>query len=422
MMVRESRCAERPPGFFLPIRNLILLSVMRLLLSILVLVLLLGACRDVNEKPHVADSENGLVEPPRASLVAFQKINMTDPVTGLKVLSCLVPDTWQTQTQTWWTHADYLEPFKQSLLIVNPIDSAERIQLYPTLSYFTSTNQSGIGPDSSIADPTILIRTPQLCNTAVDAIRDYLIPAFRPGIRDVRFKELVPLSSIDLMDENGKPFGKETGMVRVAYLLHDQMVEEAFFATLSKRFVTVDRYNTHCRWHIEAAVSCRSHEGFLDEQLRNLQTTLGTMRYDIDWTLKLNAVLNDIQPHADGLTADVLQASIRTSATDPREAKGVYQSFQRRLSRTARAYIKYQPMLATYAEQSGALVELPDGFTVAWKNSSDRYVLSDSITYRPPADDVSWYEIKLNQSRQGDYTVHGATSDDEEFQEEINKM
>jgi len=399
----------------------ILISTMRSHALCLFCLLLVGcgaSNRETEETAAAAEAmPNDTIQ--RAAFLTFARASVVDAQTQMDAVACLVPEGWKTAAWSKWVRTDFIEPFKYAL-VVSDTDTVNRIEVYPTLSYFTSTERLTAMPDAP--DKAELMYSPQLASTAVDAIRDFLIPSFRPGLRDLRLKEYVPLSSLDDVDPDGKPESKETGVVRIAYELGGEAVEEIFFATLSKHLVPVDKYDTQCRWHIENAVSCRAHEGYLDDQLKNLQTLVGSMRYGYSWLLKYDRALRQIRHlQRDTLSVSELTAALSEQPTDAGEAPDVFQLFQRRLARRASVYNGYQSLLQNYVDNTGEFVQLPKGFAMAWKSDDNRYILTDSDTYKPAAGPVAWYELKKNESRQESDVFYTKGMENEGLDAELNK-
>ncbi|HZG01049.1 MAG TPA: hypothetical protein VEY71_08605, partial [Chitinophagales bacterium] len=303
----------------------------------------------------------------------------------------LLPYSWSIASNVYWDLTDTTAPFKYNLSAVNPNDRLERIDFYPSAFYITTNDASyGVASKEHQGGPRY---SPVLPQTALDAIRNFLIPAYRPGVHDLRVVEQLPLSNIEPLDSARSTVPRETGLVRVKYAANGQMVEEVFFAVLRKAFRSSDGYNTVCEWHVEQAASCSGREGSMDVQLPRLQTAMLSMRYSDRW-------LEKHQPALSGRSGDTSQQ--RIMALRLRLHRSLYQA--------ARALSRYEHGVDYFVDKTGDFVALPSGYVRAWRNETGMYVLSDATNYELPKTESMWFEIKRIESvpASGVYNPEGA--------------
>lgn len=397
-MVRESRCVERPPGFVFKKGYCLFLFLMRPSLMVFIWCVL-AAC---GSKPKKAEQATNMTDAREfATMMAFERHSIADSASRVTAFTCLLPQGWEIMQWSRWIESDVTSPFKFRLAAVDTADSLSRIDFYPTLAFITSSE----GPATVEAkkDPLAPGFTPVLPSTALDAIRAVVIPMFRPGLSDMRVVEQVPLSNVAPLDSAGKEPPRETGLVRIKYMVGNDLVEEAFFAVLRKQFATADGYNAVCYWHVEHIVSCRAREGYMDEQLKRLLTAITSLTYDQNWIQRYNATLMRLGANTEE-TVPSINSNNQTS---------VFLHHQQNIYRVSRAYAHYQPSLEYYVDKNGDLVALPAGFIIAWGSDAGIYALADMATYRMQDSNIVWYEIKRNGSRQESdvYNTKGALDD-----------
>ena len=346
------------------------MGLIRSLLAFIAITLLQSACSEPSQNATYQETASAETH----STQTFARFDLKDSLSQQSVLSVLLPNGWSVASSVYWEFRDTTAPLKYRLAALNPLDTLERIDFYPSLAFITSNNVS----DNATS---VLRFSPVLPQTALDAIRNFLIPMFRPGIYDLRVVEQVPLSNIEPLDSTRSLLPRETGLVRVKYAVNGQMVEEIFFAVLRKVFRSPDGYNTVCEWHVEQAASCRAREGSMDVQLPRLQTAMLSIRYDERWLVK----------HANMLTG-------RPSDTSRHRSTAAHLRLHRNLYQAARALTRYEHDIDYFVDKTGDFVALPGGYVRAWRSDAGMYVLSDATNYEPVETGSKWYEIKRVES------------------------
>jgi len=320
-------------------------------------------------------------------IAKYTRHKIMDKQGGGKVAaSVLMPAGWKVNDElTWINDADY--PTRYRGVYSGP-DGLTSVRFYHdgVGSYTRSPSyNAGERPFESVIDGLKM-----------------LVPLARPGVKYkvVAEKAQDPVKKINPygLGDNTALIG-HTGMVRAAYELNGEMVEEEFMATYTISFMQFapDNYTIATRFQ---AFSVRAPKGELAQAKEHAAVIRSTCTPTLEFFNEyeqVKAIL--LQTGIDAILEVGRRAAIWRAVNQQISQTIVDSYWARQASQDAAAnnFSDYMRGVTNYRSTSGHTMKLPSGYSNAWENGNGEVILSNN-GYDPNRDlNGTWKE--MNRTR-----------------------
>ena len=323
-----------------------------------------------------------------ADVLRFKTFRVMDrpDMIGGEALSLLIPATWEGEGSVFWRLHPTM-PAGALIRLRNPA-GPEAFEAWPAQPYSWGgmLAMTGFPEGSNYLGNEV---RPPAAN-AFDYVERFVLPQVRAGLsyRVVARAELPELAAAlraqSAAGGNYLPTEITAGRVRVEYELDGQPIEEDFYCALTKIFLPGGNMVI---WNADQLGAMRAAQGQLDDQARILQTMVSSIRLNPQWLNRyqqlveaLTAYQNQQIANAGVLSRIISQTSDEIS--DMRRQS--YEQQQASMDRINENYSQYQRGVDEYQNpDTGARVELPSGYSRAWRGLNDEYIVTDSVNFNP---------------------------------------
>jgi hypothetical protein len=373
--------------------------------------LLLLSCQERSEKVITdnagigAQSDDSINT--NSGVYKFRMCDFIDSsVSNQKFLSCMLPFDWDVKYYTKCVTGDNHSPVKFGITAEDTSET-QRFELFPVYSFVTTSNSPVGRRDSINANKNNLMRVENISGTAMDAIKDFIIPYCRKDLgSDYHIIEEKPLDNQTLNSQDVNT-PTETGMVRIEYTQQGKVFDEIIFATVQKNYISLNGYDSKCLWYINYACSFRTLKGQLNDELGVLQTIIGSIQYNSDWYYKY---FHAIQSLTEESYTKEKVISLFVNSPVPHTSADLLpiETSEKEMAKAFDIYTEYDIKIDAYINSTGGVIRLPKGYKMAWKSSKDDYLLAENVEYNPAIKDkIDWVELKKNESLIGEQYLKG---------------
>lgn len=324
-----------------------------------------------------------------ANILRFKTFRVMDrpDMIGGEAVSLLIPAGWKGEGSVAWRLHPTM-PAGAQIRIYNPA-GREAFEAWPAQPYTWGGMLAMTGfPEGS----TYLgneVRPPAA--NAFDYIERYVIPRVRAGltVRVVDRAEMPELAEAiraqNAASSGGMLPGEVTaGRVRVEYELDGQPVEEDFYCSLNKIFLSGGNIVI---WIADQLGAMRAEKGHLDDQAKILQTIVASTRINPKWLNRYQQLVEALTAYQNRQIANAGVISRIISQTHEEITESQQRSYEERqatMDRINDSYSQYVRGVDEYRNpDTGTRIELPSGYSRAWRGLNDEYIVTDSDNFNP---------------------------------------
>ncbi|MFH0879014.1 MAG: hypothetical protein V2A34_04830 [Lentisphaerota bacterium] len=305
---------------------------------------------------------------------------------GGEAVSMLIPSGWEAEGGVAWRLHPTM-PAGLAVRIFNP-KGLEVFETFPAQPYSWGGMLAMTGFPEGSNYMGNEVRPPPV--NAFEYLEQILIPRARPGVRFrvVDRKELPELAAAVRAQNaaQGGAFPSEVsaGKVRVEYEQNGKAVEEDFYCSLNKIFIP----NANMAiWIADQLGAMKAGKGELDAQEKILQTIVASTQINLKWFNKYQQLVEALTAYQNRQIANagVISKMIsRTSDEISDMRRQSYEQNQAAMDRINEGYDQYVRGVDEYTNpDTGAHVELPSGYSHAWRGLNDEYVVTDNPNFNP---------------------------------------
>lgn len=313
-------------------------------------------------------------------MVRFQPLVVNDRLLGQEAFRVLIPADWRGEGGVFWRfHPQY--PAGLAVRAYNPT-GLEAIHSYPMLPFVDGIRhlrqgQFYLGNEFRPYPGDI-----------AGYVRLYLLPRFRPDVRDYRIvavEGMTEWAKTSTMGQAGQalriPYKVQASRVRIAYTVKDRPVEEEFYVMLDSLFMIGLHY-----WGAEWATSVRAEAGKLDPVRRIQLTMASSLQMSLPWYSRERqaaAMCEQLLKHEQVEIMKISGILARTNEHVSDTIRRSYESRQATLDRVHERFSEYIRGVDTYRGADGRRIQLPSGYRQAWVNNRGEHVLSNDANFNP---------------------------------------
>jgi len=337
---------------------------------------------------------------PPDGVLRFQTLRVMDrpDMIGGEAASMLIPAGWTGEGTVFWRLHPTM-PAGLQIRLRNP-GGSEAFEAWPAQPYSWGGMLAMTGFPEGSNYLGNEVRPPPA--HVFDYIERYVLPQVRAGVpfRVVDRVEMPGLADAvraqNAAGGNFLPTEISAGRVRIGYELEGKPVEEDFYGTLNKTFLPAGNM---VFWIADQLVAMRAEAGKLDDQAKILQTIVASIRIHPPW-------LNRYQQLVEALTAyqnrQIANAGVisriisQTNEEITESRRQAYEHHQAAMDRINDSYSQYIRGVDEYRNpDTGTHVELPSGYSQAWRGRNDEYIVTDSALFNPNEElDGSWTRLE----------------------------
>ena len=335
---------------------------------------------------------------PPADVLRFKTFRVMDrpDMIGGEALSLLIPASWEGEGSVFWRLHPTM-PAGALIRLRNPA-GCEAFESWPAQPYSWGgmLAMTGFPEGSNYLGNEV---RPPAAN-AFDYIERYVLPRVRSGLsfRVVARAEMSELAAAlraqSAATGNYLPTEITAGRVRIEYELDGRPIEEDFYCALTKIFLPGGNMVI---WNADQLGAMRAAQGQLDGQAKILQTIVTSIRINPQWLNRYQQLVEALTAYQNRQIANagVLSRIIsQTHAEITESRQQAYEQRQATMDRISDSYSQYIRGVDEYRNpDTGAQVELPSGYSQAWRGLNDEYIVTDNPNFNP--------NIELN----GDWTL-----------------
>jgi hypothetical protein len=230
---------------------------------------------------------------------------------------------------------------------------------------------------------------------------DYIIPIYAPEASNHRVIYKKPLYNIHQIDEDGKDIEDETACIHIEYTEGEKSFDHILYASLEKRFIRIESYNSTCEWRIKNIVSIKSVKGLLDFNLSIFQTVINSAKTSPSWAYYYNYLCHNNFRNTKSLSLTHYQHLFKQAPpiADAHELT-IYHTHQNILRKTFAAYTMYLNNIEFYIDKDGTNVALPKGYIAAWSSTGSELLVTEVPNFKPDMNsEIAWVQIRKNESQ-----------------------
>ncbi len=330
----------------------------------------------------------GSGEAPAGNVLRFKTFHVTDrpDMIGGEALSLLIPAAWEGEGAVAWRLHPTM-PAGAVIRVRNPA-GLEAFEAWPAQPYSWGGMLAMTGFPEGSNYLGNEVRPPPA--TVFDYLERHVLPQVRAGVRyqvaaRVELPELADaVRAQNAAGGNFLPTEISAGRVRIEYELDGHPVEEDFYGTLNKTFLPAGNM---VFWIADQLGAMRAEKGRLDDQAQILQTMVSSIRLDPRWLNRYQQLVEALTAYQNQQIANagVLSRIISQTHDEISDSRRqAYEQQQATMDRIHANYSQYQRGVDEYRNpDTGARVELPAGYSRAWRGPNDEYVVSDNPNFNP---------------------------------------
>lgn len=325
-------------------------------------------------------------------VLRFKPLQVMDrpDMIGGEAMSLLIPADWEGEGSVFWR----LHPTMPAGALIRAYNprGPEAFEAWPAQPYSWGGMLAMTGFPEGSNYLGNEVRPPAA--DAFEYIERYVLPQVRAGVslRVVARAELPELANAlraqNAAEGNYLPTEVSAGRVRVEYELDGQAVEEDFYCSLNKIFLPGGNMVI---WIADQLGAMRAAKGQLDGQGKLLQTMVASIRLHPQWLNRYQQLVEALTAYQNRQIANAGVISRIISQTHEEISASRQQAYEQRqaaMDRIHENYSQYQRGVDVYSHpDSGDRVELPAGYTHAWRGLNGEYVVTDNPNFNP---NVEW--------------------------------
>ena len=323
-----------------------------------------------------------------ADVLRFKTFRVMDrpDMIGGEALSLLIPATWEGEGSVFWRLHPTM-PAGALIRLRNPA-GLEAFEAWPAQPYSWGgmLAMTGFPEGSNYLGNEV---RPPAAN-AFDYVERFVLPQVRAGLsyRVVARAELPELAAAlraqSAAGGNYLPTEITAGRVRVEYELDGQPIEEDFYCALTKIFLPGGNMVI---WNADQLGAMRAAQGQLDDQARILQTMVSSIRLNPQWLNRYQQLVEALTAYQNRQIANAGVLSRIISQTHAEISESRQQAYEQRQATMDRIHENYSQYIRGVDEyrnpDTGTHVELPSGYSQAWRGLNDEYIVTDNPNFNP---------------------------------------
>ena len=331
-----------------------------------------------------------------AGTLVLKPLVVNDPVFGEEAFRTLVPANWSANGQVIWR----MHPQYPSTLAVQAAEQSglEQVHIYPGMPFadgvwYLPRGSSYLGNEIAPYPDDI-----------VSFLRYYLLPRFRPDVVDYRVENVQTMPAwaqssavVAGFRSIRVPADAQAGMVRIAYEVNGERVEEEYYIMLDHAVMLGVNY-----WGNEWSSSVRAPDGHLNEVRGIHQAIVSSLRISLDFYNRDRQAAQMVTNIISGESATAVRISSILSHTNEQISDTIRSSYENRervMDQVNAQFDRYIRGVEQYQNPAdGGVIELPSGHRNAWVNGLGQYVLSDDPNFNPNVQmQGSWQQLQLKR-------------------------
>ena len=325
---------------------------------------------------------------PPADVLRFKTFRVVDrpDMIGGEAMSLLIPATWAGEGSVFWRLHPTM-PAGALIRIYNP-GGLEAFEAWPAQPYSWGGMLAMTGFPEGSNYLGNEVRPPPA--NAFEYLERYVLPQVRAGVsfRMVARAEMPELADAiraqNAAEGNYLPTEVTAARVRIEYELNGNAVEEDFYCSLNKIFLPGGNMVI---WIADQLGAMRAEKGKLDDQAKILQTIVTSIRLNPQWLNRYQQLVEALVAYQNRQIANagVLSRIIsQTHAEISESRQQAYEQRQATMDRISDSYSQYQRGVDEYRNpDTGTHVELPSGYSHAWRGLNDEYIVTDNPNFNP---------------------------------------
>lgn len=333
---------------------------------------------------------------PPADVLRFKTFRVVDrpDMIGGEAMSLLIPATWEGEGSVFWRLHPTM-PAGALIRVRNPA-GPEAFEAWPAQPYSWGGMLAMTGFPEGSNYLGNEVRPPPA--NAFEYLERYVLPQVRAGLsfRMVARAEMPELADAiraqSAAEGNYLPTEITAARVRIEYELDGKTLEEDFYCSLNKIFLPGGNMVI---WIADQLGAMRAEKGKLDDQAMILQTIVSSIRINPQWLNRYQQLVEALTAYQNRQIANagVLSRIIsQTHAEISESRQQAYEQRQATMDRINDSYSQYIRGVDEYRNpDTGTHVELPSGYSQAWRGLNDEYIVTDSVNFNPNVElDGNW--------------------------------
>ena len=315
----------------------------------------------------------------------FRVMDRPDMIGG-EAMSLLIPAAWEGEGSVAWRLHPTM-PAGALIRVRNP-NGPEAFESWPAQPYSWGGMLAMTGFPEGSNYLGNEVRPPPA--NAFEYLERYVLPQVRAGIqlRVADRAEMPELANAiraqNAAEGNLLPTEVSAGRVRVEYELDGKLVEEDFYCSLNKIFLPGGNMVI---WIADQLGAMRAEKGRLDGQAKILQTMVSSIRLNPQWLNRYQQLVEALTAYQNRQIANAGVISRIISQTHEEISASRQQAYEQRqasMDRINENYSQYQRGVDEYRNpDTGTRVELPSGYTHAWRGLNGEYLVTDNPNFNP---------------------------------------
>jgi hypothetical protein len=323
---------------------------------------------------------------------------------GTKAFSMIIPNDWQSEGSINWILDNTAMPVAGDFRAWNP-NGAEEFHLFPNQAFFWSTNpmnQQMFPPGSRYFGAVVHSQL-----GPIDALKQIALPKFRSDVKNLTIVSEEELPEISKSFETGTDpttgviTSAKGGKIRVEYMRNGLHIEDEMYCIIQSQDIPVQTLYGITRnvfWYMTYIESFRAENGKLDSQSKMFQTIAYFARTNVNWLNKYNQVVNYLIQMQIQKIQSLGQLSKIVSQTSNEISDASFEAWQNDQNIKDKMADDFSNSILGIQSYKSPIddttVELPSGYSNAWTNSLDDYILSDSPSYNPNTEsNQNWQQM-----------------------------
>ena len=321
-------------------------------------------------------------------ILRFKPLRVMDrpDMIGGEAMSLLIPVDWEGKGSVAWRLHPTM-PAGALIQVRNP-RGPEAFEAWPAQPYSWGGMLAMTGFPEGSNYLGNEVRPPPA--NAFEYLERYVLPRVRANasLRVVARAELPELANAlraqNAAEGNFLPTEVSAGRVRVEYDLDGKTVEEDFYCSLNKIFLPGGNMVI---WIADQLGAMRAEQGQLDAQAKILQTMVSSIRINPQWLNRYQQLVEALTAYQSRQIANAGVISRIISQTHEEISASRQQAYEQRqasMDRINENYSQYQRGVDEYTNpDTGTRVELPSGYSHAWRGLNDEYLVTDNPNFNP---------------------------------------
>ena len=315
----------------------------------------------------------------------FRVVDRPDMIGG-EAMSLLIPATWEGEGSVFWRLHPTM-PAGALIRVYNP-GGREAFEAWPAQPYSWGGMLAMTGFPEGSNYLGNEVRPPPA--NAFEYLERYVLPQVRAGIqfRVVARAEMPELADAiraqSAAEGNYLPTEITAARVRIEYELEGNAVEEDFYCSLNKIFLPGGNMVI---WIADQLGAMRAEKGKLDDQAKILQTIVTSIQLHPQWLNRYQQLVEALTAYQNRQIANAGVLSRIISQTNDEITESRQQAYEQRQATMDRIHENYSQYVRGVDEyrnpDTGTHVELPSGYSHAWRGLNDEYIVTDSVNFNP---------------------------------------